>query len=98
MAKNANYRVALRRRREGKTDYQARKAFVISGRPRLVTRASLNNAHVQIVIAKPEGDQVVAAANSHELSKLFGWKAPAGNIPAAYLTVRRLLLHVGRGL
>lgn len=37
MAKSANYRVQLRRRREGKTDYQARKGLVISGKPRLVT-------------------------------------------------------------
>lgn len=28
----------------------------------------------------------MAAANSRELVKLFGWKAPTGNIPAAYLT------------
>ena len=86
MAKNANYRVALRRRREGKTDYQARKAMVISGKLRLVTRGSLNNANVQIIQAKPIGDFVLAAANSQELTKLFGWKAPTGNIPAAYLT------------
>ncbi len=86
MAKNATYRVQLRRRREGKTDYQARKAFVISGKLRLVTRASNKNAHVQIVMAKAQGDEVLASANSHELTKLFGWKAPTGNIPAAYLT------------
>lgn len=86
MAKSANYRVALRRRREGKTDYQARKALVISRRLRLVTRGSLKNANVQIIQAKPEGDFVLASANSQELTKLFGWKAPTGNIPAAYLT------------
>ncbi|MCL1977708.1 MAG: 50S ribosomal protein L18 [Candidatus Bathyarchaeota archaeon] len=86
MAKNANYRVQLRRRREGKTDYQARKGMVISGKPRLVVRGSLKNATVQIIQAKPEGDIVLVAANSKELSKLFGWKAPTGNIPSAYLT------------
>jgi large subunit ribosomal protein L18 len=86
MAKSANYRVPLRRRREGKTDYQARKAFVISGKPRLVVRGSLKNAYVQIVMAKAIGDQVLAAANSRELIKSFGWKAATGNIPAAYLT------------
>lgn len=86
MARSANYRVQLRRRREGKTDYQARKSMVISGRPRLVTRGSLKNANVQIIQAKATGDFVLAAANSKELSKLFGWKAPTGNIPAAYLT------------
>ena len=69
MAKSSNYRVKLRRRREGKTDYQARKALVISGRPRLVTRISLKNITVQIVIAKLHGDEVLAAANSRELIK-----------------------------
>ena len=86
MAKSGNYRVQLRRRREGKTDYQARKALVTSGKPRLVTRASLKNVTVQITIAKPHGDEVLASANSRELIKNYGWKAPTGNIPAAYLT------------
>ena len=85
MARNARYRVALRRRREGKTDYQARKALVLSGKPRLVSRNSLKNASVQIVVAKPIGDVVLAAAHSRELKK-YGWKAPTGNTPAAYLT------------
>ena len=86
MAKNSSYRVHLRRRREGKTDYQARKALVTSRKPRLVTRASLKNVEVQIIIAKPHGDLVLAAANSRELIKTYRWKAPTGNIPAAYLT------------
>lgn len=86
MAKSSNYRVKLRRRREGKTDYQARKALVISGRPRLVTRTSIRNANAQIIIAKQKGDQVLASASSRELVKKYGWKAPTGNIPAAYLT------------
>lgn len=86
MAKGSSYRVQLRRRREGKTDYQARKAMVISGKPRLVARASLKNVTAQIIIAKRNGDQVLAAANSRELVKTYGWKAPTGNTPAAYLT------------
>jgi large subunit ribosomal protein L18 len=60
--------------------------MVISRKPRLVTRASLKNAIVQIIVAKPHGDEVLAAANSRELIKKYGWKAPTGNIPAAYLT------------
>jgi large subunit ribosomal protein L18 len=86
MAKGARYRVQLRRRREGKTDYQARTGMVVSGRPRLVTRPSIKNIYAQIVIAKIHGDQTVVAASSNELAKKFGWKAPTGNIPAAYLT------------
>jgi len=86
MANSANYRVQVRRRREGKTDYQARKAMVISRRARLVARPSIKNVTAQIIIAKPQGDQVLAAANSRELVKKYGWKAATGNIPAAYLT------------
>jgi len=86
MAKSSNYRVQLRRRREGKTDYQARKALVASGKPRLVTRSSLKNVNAQILVATPHGDLVKAAANSHELIKKYGWKAPTGNISSAYLT------------
>jgi large subunit ribosomal protein L18 len=86
MANSSNYRVQLRRRREGKTDYQARKALVISRRPRLVTRTSIRNVNAQIILSKQKGDQVLASANSRELIKKYGWKAPTGNIPAAYLT------------
>jgi len=85
MARSSRYRVPLRRRREGKTDYQARKALVLSGKPRLVARSSLKNVTAQIVVAKPYGDEVLAAAHSRELKK-YGWKAPTGNVPAAYLT------------
>jgi large subunit ribosomal protein L18 len=86
MAKKANYRVQLRRRREGKTDYQARKALVASRKPRLVTRTSNKNVEAQIIMAKPHGDEVLVSANSRELIKSYGWRAPTGNIPAAYLT------------
>jgi len=86
MARSARYRVQVRRRREGKTDYRARKALVLSGLPRLVTRSSLKNIVAQIVVAKPRGDEVIVAAHSSELQKKYGWKAPTGNVPAAYLT------------
>jgi large subunit ribosomal protein L18 len=86
MAKNARYRVQVRRRRQGKTDYQARKALVLSGLPRLVTRRSHKNVTAQIVVAKSTGDLVLVAAHSSELSKKYGWKASTGNVPSAYLT------------
>ena len=85
MARGSSYRVPLRRRREGKTDYQARKALVLSGKPRLVTRTSVKSVAAQIFVAKPHGDEVLVAAHSNELKK-YGWKAPTGNVPAAYLT------------
>ncbi|MEM3054745.1 MAG: 50S ribosomal protein L18, partial [Candidatus Bathyarchaeia archaeon] len=85
MAKNSRYCVPYRRRREGKTDYRKRKALVISGKPRLVVRGTLKNIAIQIVAAKPYGDEVLVSAHSREL-KNYGWKAPRGNLPAAYLT------------
>ncbi len=85
MARGSNYRVPLRRRREGKTDYQARKALVLSGKPRLVARNTSKNVVAQIIVAKPHGDEVLVTAHSRELRK-YGWVAPTGNIPAAYLT------------
>jgi len=86
MPYGSRYRVPLRRRREKKTDYQARKAFIVSGKPRLVSRSSTNNTIAQIIIAKPIGDFVLASAHSRELVKKYGWRAATGNVPAAYLT------------
>jgi large subunit ribosomal protein L18 len=85
VAKNSRYCTKFRRRREGKTDYKARKALIVSGRPRLVTRTSINNVIAQIIAAKPKGDEVLVSAHSRELAK-YGWKAPRGNVPTAYLT------------
>ena len=86
MAKGPRYRVPFRRRREGKTDYQVRRALVLSGLPRLVTRGTLKHMIVQIVKARATGDEVVTSAHSGELTKTFGWKGYCGNVPAAYLT------------
>lgn len=85
MAQNAGYCAPYRRRREGKTDYKARKALVLSGKPRLVIRGTLQNMTAQVVMAKPEGDEVLVSAHSRELGK-YEWKANRGNLPAAYLT------------
>ncbi|MEM1588865.1 MAG: 50S ribosomal protein L18 [Candidatus Bathyarchaeia archaeon] len=86
MARNARYCVPHRRKREGKTNYRKRKALLLSGKPRLVVRGSLKNIVVQIITAKPKGDEVLVSAHSRELMKRFGWKAPRGNLPTAYLT------------
>jgi large subunit ribosomal protein L18 len=85
MATNSRYSVQFRRRKEGKTDYKARKALVISGKPRLVVRSSVKNVIAQIIVAKPHGDEVLVSAHSRELKK-YEWKAHAGNLPSAYLT------------
>jgi large subunit ribosomal protein L18 len=86
MARDSRYCVPFRRRRDGKTDYKARKALVLSGKPRLVVRNSLENVIAQIVVAKPHGDEALVSAQSRELTKKYGWQAPRGNVPAAYLT------------
>jgi large subunit ribosomal protein L18 len=86
VTRNSRYCPKFRRRREGKTDYRTRKAFILSGKARLVTRTSINNTIAQIIVAKPRGDHVLVSAHSRELAKKYGWKAPRGNLPAAYLT------------
>jgi large subunit ribosomal protein L18 len=85
MAKGPSYRVPFRRRREGKTDYKARRALIISRLPRVVTRGSLKHMNVQIIEATPTGDRVITSAHSQELKK-YGWQAACGNLPSAYLT------------
>ncbi|MEM3704091.1 MAG: 50S ribosomal protein L18, partial [Candidatus Bathyarchaeia archaeon] len=62
------------------------KALILSRKPRLVVRGTLKNIIVQIVAAKPHGDEILVSAHSKELLKNYGWKAPRGNLPAAYLT------------
>ena len=86
MATSSRYCVPFRRRREGKTDFKARKAFLLSGKPRLVARCSINNVSAQIIMAEANGDKVVVSAQSKEVARKYGWKAPRGSVPAAYLT------------
>ena len=85
MTRGSSYRVPPRRRREGKTDYQARTALVLSENPRLVARSTNKNVVAQIIVPKPRGDEVLVAAHSRELKK-YGWKVSTANVPAAYLT------------
>ena len=85
MAKGPQYNLRFRRRRSGRTNYRKRSRLVASGTPRLVVRPSNKHIAAQIIRAQPLGDRVVASAHSSEL-KEFGWKAPCGNLPAAYLT------------
>ena len=59
--------------------------MVSSGIPRLVVRPSNKHLTAQLVEAKASGDYVLASAHSSEL-KEYGWRAPCGNMPAAYLT------------
>lgn len=85
MAKGPRYNLPFRRRREGRTNYGKRRKLVTSGIARFVIRPTNKHLGAQVIQAKPEGDFVLASAHSSEL-KEFGWKAPCGNMPAAYLT------------
>jgi large subunit ribosomal protein L18 len=85
MAHGPRYRVARRRRREGKTDYRKRINLIKSGEPRAVVRRSARSISVQFVKYNPKGDEVIVCANGLELEK-FGWNKSAANTQAAYLT------------
>jgi large subunit ribosomal protein L18 len=85
MAHGPRYRVARRRRREGKTDYRKRINLLKSRQPRAVIRRSLRNLRIQLVEFDSKGDRIIASAEGIELEK-FGWKGSVSNTPAAYLT------------
>ena len=75
----------MRRRREVRTDYHQRLRLLKSGKPRLVARKSNKHIMAQLVASTPDGDDTVASAHSSDLAE-YGWEAPTGNLPAAYLT------------
>jgi len=95
------FQVKFKRRREGKTDYYARKRLVTQDKNkyntpkyRLIVRFTNKNIVCQIAHAKLEGDVVICAAYSHELPR-YGVKVGLTNYAAAYCTglllARRLL-------
>ncbi|KAK7945174.1 hypothetical protein WMY93_000902 [Mugilogobius chulae] len=96
------YEVKFRRRREGKTDFFARKRLVVQDKNkyntpkyRMIVRFSNRDICCQIAYAKIEGDQIVCAAYSHELAK-YGIMVGLTNYAAAYCTgllLARRLLH-----
>lgn len=99
------FQVKYRRRREGKTDYYARKRLVVqsknkynSPKYRLVVRFTNRDVIVQIIYAKIEGDYVLSSAYSHELEK-YGITVGLTNWAAAYATgllcARRVLKKLG---
>jgi len=78
-------RVFFRRRREGVTDYKARKNLLMSGKPRLVIRKTNKYIIAQIIKSEAAQDSVVVGVNSKDLSE-FGLKGSFKNTPSAYLT------------
>ncbi len=85
MARGPRYKVPLRRRREGKTNYRKRLKLLLSRKPRLVVRVTNRRIIAQIVEYDPAGDRVVVGVDSSMLRE-YGWKGDLNNTPAAYLT------------
>jgi len=101
----SRFQVKPRRRREGKTDYYARRRLVrqsknkyASHKYRLVVRITNKQVICQIVYAKLQGDFVLTHASSKELHK-YGIEHGLTNWTAAYATgllvARRALTKLG---
>ncbi|KAJ9104762.1 hypothetical protein QFC19_003903 [Naganishia cerealis] len=101
----SRFQVKPRRRREGKTDYYARKRLISqaknkynSPKYRLVVRFTNKQIIVQIVYAKLQGDFVLCHATSKELPR-YGIAHGLTNWTAAYATgllcARRALTKLG---
>merc|ERR1711871_355348 len=99
------YQVKYRRRREGKTDYYARKRLVAqdknkynSPKYRFVVRFSNKDITCQVMSSKIAGDVTHTAAYAHELER-YGLPVGHTNYAAAYCTgllcARRLLQKYG---
>jgi len=86
------FQVKFKRRREGKTDYRARKRLTAQDKNkyncpkyRLVVRITNKDIITQITYARLEGDHVMCAAYSHELPR-YGMPIGLCNYAAAYAT------------
>merc|ERR1719333_1052968 len=99
------YQVKYKRRREGKTDYYARKRLVAQSKNkfatpkyRFVVRFTNKDIICQVMSSKIKGDICHAAAYAHELSR-YGLSVGLTNYSAAYcvglLCARRLLTKYG---
>jgi large subunit ribosomal protein L5e len=99
------FQVKYRRRREGKTDYYARKRLVQQDKNkyetpkfRFVVRRTNQRIICQVTFAKINGDRVLCQADSFELKK-YGLESGLTNYSAAYATgllcARRLLTDLG---
>lgn len=99
------FQVKFRRRRQGKTDYYQRRKLVIqdknkynSPKYRFVVRITNKTVITQVAYATIEGDRIIAAAYSSELSR-YGIKVGLTNYAACYATgllcARRVLTKLG---
>lgn len=86
------YQVKYRRRREGKTDYRARKALILQDKNkihvrklRFIVRKTNQQIICQIASAHIEGDKILVEAKSSELVR-YGIPVGLKNYAAAYAT------------
>jgi len=95
----------FKRRREGKTDYFARKRLCVQDKNkyntpkyRLVVRVTNKDIIAQVAYARLQGDVIICAAYSHELPR-YGISVGLSNYSAAYATGllvgRRILQKFG---
>jgi len=88
------FQVKFKRRREGKTDYTARRALIIQDKNkynapkyRLVVRFTNSDIIVQIVYATVQSDRILSSAYARELKQeRYGVKAGTHNYAGAYAT------------
>ncbi|KAJ5904265.1 60S ribosomal protein L5 [Penicillium tannophilum] len=101
----SRFQTKYRRRREGKTDYYARKRLITQAKNkynapkyRMVVRFTNRDIVTQIVYSEVSGDKVLCAAYAHEL-KRYGINQGLTNYAAAYATglllARRALTKLG---
>jgi large subunit ribosomal protein L5e len=101
----SRYQTKYKRRRQGKTDYYARKRLITQAKNkynapkyRLVVRFTNKDIICQIVSSEISGDKVFVSAYSHEL-KAYGIEHGLTNWAAAYATglliARRALSKLG---
>merc|ERR1712198_5489 len=96
------FQVKYKRRREGKTDYFARRRLIVQDKNkyntpkyRMIVRFTNKDIVCQIAYARIHGDVIVESAYSHELPK-YGVKVGLTNDAAAYCTgllIARRILH-----
>jgi large subunit ribosomal protein L5e len=101
----SRFQTKFKRRRQGKTDYYARKRLITQAKNkynapkyRLVVRFTNRDIITQIVTSEINGDKIFASAYSHEL-RAYGIQHGLTNWAAAYATglllARRVLKKLG---
>lgn len=104
-ATRCTYKVAFRRRREGRTNYSKRIALLKYGN-RLVVRKTCRSIIIQLMSYSPKGDKVIIGVSSKDLAE-YGFPK-LKSVPFAYLlgylagkralakNVRKAVLDLGR--